>query len=170
MSHGPTYNVAFKRKRQQKTDYKKRLKLLRSKTPRFVIRCSNNLVRMQVVKYYKDGDKTLACKTSQDLKKLGWNHSLKNTPAIYLTALLLCKDLKTKKINKVIFDLGLKNYEAGSKIFAGLKAIVDSEIECPYSEKAFPKEERIFGKHVEAYKKNNLSKDFETIKEKILKM
>lgn len=170
MSSGPTYNVAFKRKRNQKTDYKKRLKLLKSKTPRFAVRVSNNLVRTQVVEYNKDGDKTIACKTSQHLKDLGWNHSLKNTPSIYLTALLLCQDLKKKKINKVIFDLGLRNYRAGNKIFAGLKAIVDSKIECPYNEKAFPKEERISGKHIESYKKNNISKDFETVKEKILKM
>jgi large subunit ribosomal protein L18 len=170
MSDGPTYNVAFKRKRNQKTDYKKRLKLLRSKKPRFVVRVSNNLVKAQVVEYSIDGDKTIACKTSNHLKALGWSHSLNNTPAIYLTSLLLCQDLKKKNVKEVIFDLGVRNYKSGSKIFAGLKAIVDSKINCPYSEKAFPKEERIFGKHIETYKKNNISKDFEIIKEKILKM
>ncbi len=170
MSSGPTYNVQFKRKRKQKTDYKKRLNLLKSKTPRFIVRVSNNLVRTQVVIYEREGDKTVVAKTSKALKKIGWNHSLKNTPAIYLTSLMLCQDLKKKKIKDVIFDLGLKNYKAGNKIYAGLKAIIDSEINCPYNEKAFPKEDRIVGKHIDAYKKNNISKDFETIKEKILKM
>jgi large subunit ribosomal protein L18 len=170
MNSGPTYNVAFKRKRQHKTDYKKRLKALKSKKPRFVVRLTNNLVKAQVVNYNKDGDKTIACKTSKHLVSLGWKHSLKNTPAVYLTALLLCSDLKKKKVKEVIYDLGLKNYKAKCKIFAGLKAVVDSGITCPHNESAFPNEDRICGKHIEDYKKNNISKDFETIKEKILNM
>ncbi len=170
MKSGPTYKVAFKRKRLKKTDYKKRLELLKSNTPRFIVRLSNNLVRAQVVEYKKDGDITISSKSSKDLKKLGWNHSLKNTPAIYLTSLLLCQDVKKKNINKVIFDLGLKNYKSGCKIYAALKAVVDSKIDCPYNEKAFPKEERISGKHIEDYKKNNITKDFENLKQKILNM
>jgi large subunit ribosomal protein L18 len=170
MTSGPTYKVPFKRKKSHKTDYTKRLALLKSKDFRFIVRLSNNLVKMQIVDYSINGDKTLVSTTSKELTKLGWNYSLKNTSAIYLTSLLLCSKAKSKNIKKVIFDLGLKNYKAKSKIFAALKGIVDFGLECPYNEKAFPIDERICGKVSSEFLKNNMNKDFENIKEKILKM
>ncbi len=170
MKSGPTYKVPFKRKKSQKTNYTKRLALLKSNCNRFIVRLTNNLVRIQIVEYNRDGDKTLVSANSKELTKLGWNYSLKNTSSIYLTSLLLCSKAKSKKITKVIFDLGSKNYKAKSKIFAALKAVVDSGIECPYDEKAFPLDERISGKVCSEFLKNNMLKDFEEIKEKILKM
>lgn len=168
MTSGPTFKTHFKRKRLLKTDYKQRLALLKAKIPRFVVRLSNNMVRTQIVDYNIDGDKTIISATSNELKALGWKHGLKSTPAIYLTSLLLCSKAKSKKIDKVIFDLGVRNYKAQCKIFAALKAVVDSGLDCPYNEKAFPKEDRINGKVIDSYMKNNISKDFEVIKEKIL--
>ena len=43
MTSGPTYKVAFKRRREQKTDYKKRLAVLKSKKDRVVLRVTNTL-------------------------------------------------------------------------------------------------------------------------------
>ncbi len=169
MKSGPTYNVQFRRKREQKTDYKKRLAILKSKQKRFVVRLSNNIVRVQVIDYKIDGDVTLVAVTSNHLKTLGWKHSLKNTPAIYLTALLLAEKAKAKGIKKVIFDTGLRNYKSKSKIFAALKAVADSGLECPHNKKVFPNLDRVEGKHVSEYLKNNLTDDFKSVKEKILK-
>ncbi|MDD3178629.1 MAG: 50S ribosomal protein L18 [Candidatus ainarchaeum sp.] len=169
MKSGPTYKVSFKRKREQKTDYKKRLAFLKSGEYRFITRISNNLVRCQVISYEVNGDKTIVSITSNDLKKLGWNYSLKSTPAIYLTALLLAKKLKEKNITKVIFDTGLRNYKSKSKIYAALKAIVDFGIICPHDPKAFPNDDRINGLHIDNFLKNNISKKFEEIKNSLLK-
>jgi large subunit ribosomal protein L18 len=168
MKSGPTFNVPFSRKRKHKTDYKKRLALLKSKLPRAVVRLSNNLVRIQIIDYRREGDITLVSVTSNNLKKLGWNYNLKNTPSVYLTALLMSENAKSKGIKKIIFDTGIKNYSAKSKIFAALKAIVDSGIECSYNEKAFPTQDRITGKAIEPILGKKISNDFENIKNKIL--
>jgi len=169
MRSGPIYSVEFKRKREQKTNYTKRLALLKSNKFRFVIRLSNKLARTQIIEYKKDGDFTFLSANGNDLKKLGWKHSLKNTSAIYLTSLLLCINAKKKGIKEVVFDIG-NNVKSGSKIFAGLKAIVDAGIDVPYSEDAFPSDDRISGVQATKHFNNNLSKDFETLKEKIMKM
>lgn len=165
MKIGPTYSVAFKRKRKQKTDYKKRLKFLKSNQKRFVVRISNSLVRAQIIDYKIDGDQTKLFVTSKDLKKYGWKHSLKNTSAIYLTGLLIGILAKENKISKVIFDTGVKNFKAKTRIFSAVKGIVDAGIDCPHDPKAFPENDRIEGKHI---KDKDLNKDFLDVKEKIL--
>lgn len=170
MTSGPIFKVAFRRRREQKTDYKKRLAVLKSKKDRVVLRVTNALVKAQVIRYDKDGDKTIAAATSKELKALGYSGNTKNTPAIYLTTLLLAQKAKKKDIKEVILDLGARNYKSGNKIFAGLKAIVDSSLDCPHDEKAFPKIERIEGKVVAEYLKKPVDKEFITVKEKILKM
>jgi large subunit ribosomal protein L18 len=170
MSSGPTYKVPFKRKKNQKTNYKKRLAILKSNKPRFVVRLSNSLVRCQLINYKIDGDVVVDSAISKDLVDLGWKGNLKNTPAVYLTALLLAQKIKKKNIKEVVFDLGSKNYKSKSKIFAALKAIIDSDIKCAYDKKAFPEDNRINGKVIDDYLKNNISKQFEDVKNKILKM
>ena len=49
----------YKRKREGKTNYKKRLKLLQSRTTRLVIRKSNKHIIAQLTNYYPDGDKVV---------------------------------------------------------------------------------------------------------------
>jgi len=164
---GPTYVVAFRRRRKEKTDYNKRLAILKSMCDRFVVRISSNLVRMQIISYQKEGDKTILSATSNDLKKFGWNYGLKNTPAIYLTAYLVAEKAKKKGIKKVVFDTGARNYKTGSKIYAALKAVVDAGLECPNNPKAFPVQERIEGKHISEYLKKDINKSFLAVKEKL---
>jgi large subunit ribosomal protein L18 len=167
---GPIYKTQFKRRIEQKTDYKKRLAILKSKKDRFVLRISNSLVNAQIIKYDKDGDKTIIAATSKELVSLGYTGNLKNTPAVYLTSLLLANKAKKQNIEEVVFDLGARNYKSGNKIFAGLKAIVDAGIICPHNEKAFPKQDRIEGKVIAGHLKKPVDKDFMAVKEKILKM
>lgn len=168
MKIGPTYNVPFRRKREQKTDYNKRLKFLKSEEKRFVVRLSNTLVRAQIVDYKIEGDLSLVFISSKNLKEFGWKHSLKNTPAIYLTGLLAGVLAKQKGIKKVIFDTGVRNYRSKNRIYAALKGIVDAGIECPHDAKAFPDQDRIEGKHVDSNLKSNITKDFLEVKGKIL--
>lgn len=170
MTSGPTYKVAFRRRREQKTDYKKRLAVLKSKKDRVVLRVTNTQVNAQLIRYDKDGDKTIASASSKELKALGYSGNTKNTPAVYLTTLLLAQKAKKKGVKEVILDLGARNYKSGNKIFAGLKAIVDFGLDCPHDKKAFPKDERIEGKTISEYLKKPIDKEFMAVKEKILKM
>jgi large subunit ribosomal protein L18 len=51
--------VPYRRKREGKTNYKKRLEYLKSKSTRLVIRKTNKHVIMQLVQYHPDGDHVL---------------------------------------------------------------------------------------------------------------
>ena len=64
--------VPFKRKLQGKTDYRKRLVLLKSGKPRLVVRKSLNNISTQIIAYETAGDKVLVAATSRELLKLGW--------------------------------------------------------------------------------------------------
>ena len=59
MAIGPRYSVKFRRRRLNKTNYQKRLNLLKSKKPRLVLRRSNAFFYSQVIEYNLTGDKTL---------------------------------------------------------------------------------------------------------------
>ena len=88
MAKGPKYRVKFRREREGKTDYKKRLALLKSRLPRFVVRVSNKNVLCQVIAHEGAGDKAVASCSSKELAKLGWKASRSNIPAAYLVGYL----------------------------------------------------------------------------------
>jgi large subunit ribosomal protein L18 len=175
--------MPFKRRYEKKTDYKKRLGLLKSGKPRLVVRRSNKHLKIQIVKYEPEGDKTLASATTHDLKKLGWKYSTSNTSASYLTGLLIAKRAKKKKIKQVVLDFGPQISIKGSRLYAAVKGAVDGGLDLPCSKDVFPSEDRIKGKPVANYwkektdtykvqfskvKPENIVKDFEKLKEKIM--
>jgi large subunit ribosomal protein L18 len=166
----PTYRMPLKRRRLGKTDYKKRLKLLLSKKPRLVVRKSLKYIRAQIVEFAKEGDKTLAAASSEELKKLGWKFACDNLPAAYLTGLLIGKKALKKGIKEAILDAGLYHSTSGSRIYAVVKGALDAGLKVPVAEKVLPKEERIKGLHIASYleKFKNLPDEFEKIKQKIL--
>jgi large subunit ribosomal protein L18 len=170
MASGATFTVAYRRKRKQKTDYKRRLNLLKSGTIRFVVRPSNKHMSTQLVEYHEDGDKVLASAHTSELKTFGWQYSNSNTPSAYLVGLLCGKRGKEKGIEKAILDLGLFPKVKGCKIYSALKGLQDSGVESPASEEIFPSEERISGKTIASYfeDKKNIESDFKKAKEKIL--
>lgn len=149
MKKGPRYHVKPRRYRERKTDYRLRLKLLRSKKPRIVVRKSLKATRVQFVEYDSQGDKILVSAISNELiKEYGWKHSVATTPAAYLTGVLAGKRAKDKGINQGVLDIGLYHPTAGSKMFASLKGILDAGIKCPHDKEMLPKEDRIHGVHL----------------------
>src|SRR3989344_2220378 len=99
--------VAYRRKREGKTDYRLRLKLAMSGKPRLVIRRTNKHIITQVVQFQQDGDRILVTATTAELKKHGWNSHGRNMPAAYLVGLLCGTKAKKAKITEAIADLGL---------------------------------------------------------------
>ena len=95
--------LAYRRKREGRTNYKRRLALLKSRKPRLVIRKTNTQIILQIVEYQPDGDKILCGTSSLSLKKLGWSYSCKSLPACYLTGLLLGSKAKGKTNSKANF-------------------------------------------------------------------
>jgi large subunit ribosomal protein L18 len=183
------YSVPYRRKREGKTHYKKRLKLLLANKPRLVIRKSLKNINTQIVEYNPTGDKVVIGVNSCTLSKFGWNTNLGNLPSAYLTGILIGKKAKKMGYNELIPDLGFYRSVKGSRLYACLKGVSDAGINVHCSAKMFPPEKRIKGEHILNYAKmlesdkkkyesqfsryiqNNTFKlfaNFETIKKKIL--
>jgi len=157
------YLMPFKRRRENKTNYRKRLALLKSKKTRLVIRRSLSNISVQFINFVPSGDQTITEANSTELKKLGWIRT-GNVPASYLTGLLAGKKAKNKKIEEAVLDLGLQISTKGSRIYAALKGVLDSGIKVPCSEEILPSEDRIKGRHIS----KDLEKQFEEVKNKIV--
>lgn len=146
-----TYETKFKRRAQGKTDYAKRLALVRSKKTRFVVRKTNTRIIAQAVQFELKGDKTIASVDSRDLIKYGF-YGTNNTPSAYLVGYLLGKKIGSKAKEGVL-DMGRKTATQGSVIFACVKGINDAGVKIPIGSSAVPKEERLNGKALDDYAK-----------------
>jgi large subunit ribosomal protein L18 len=156
-----------RRRKEYKTDYLKRIKLLKSGSPRVVFKKTNKYIIAQYVKSKEAQDKVEVGITSKILIKYGWQKefegSLKSIPASYLTGLLIGKKILEKKLEKPIIDFGMIRVLHKNRAFAFLKGLKDSGIKVECKEEFFPNEDRIKGKHL----KKDFSKMFEEIKSKI---
>lgn len=167
MAKKVTFRVKRRRRRTGKTNYRKRLYLLKSKKARFVVRMSARRIIAQVIRYKPEGDQTIVNTSSLELKKYGWKGATGNVCAAYLTGLVCGKKALDKGVTEGVLDIGLHTPVKGSNIFAVLKGIVDAGVKIPHSEKALPEESRILGEHIEKHRKIKLN--VTEIKEKILK-
>jgi len=150
MKQGPRYYTKPRRRREGKTDYRKRLRLLKSRKTRIVVRNSLKNICVQFVGYDEVGDKILASAISKELiKNYQWEYSTSTTPVAYLTGLLAAKRAKDSGISEGVLDIGRQIPVKGSKVFAALKGTLDAGIECPHDAKQLPDEDRLLGKHLD---------------------
>ena len=152
MAKGPRYRRPFRRRAEGKTNYHKRLKLLKSKKLRAVIRASGNHITVQIVQSKLGGDKIIVSAHSKELKtKFGWNANTGNIPAAYLTGFLAGTRAKKQDVEEAILDLGIFYHR--NRVLAAFKGIVNSGLEIPHNESFFPEniEETINGSHIERY-------------------
>lgn len=140
--------VPQRRKREGRTNYRKRLALLKSRKPRLVVRKSNKHVVVQLVQYAPDGDVVIEALNSKLLEKKGWKHSTKSIPACYLTGLAFGSKALAKGVKEAVLDLGLHPPVKGSRIYAVLKGVVDAGLNVPCQENVFPAKDRLAGKHI----------------------
>ncbi|MDG6225720.1 MAG: 50S ribosomal protein L18 [Candidatus Thermoplasmatota archaeon] len=145
MASGPRYSVQYRRRRIGKTNYRKRLALLKSRKVRAVVRKSLSGTSVQFVDIDLGGDRVLAHATYADLRKMGWKHSLKDTTASYLTGLLAGIRARSSDIDEAVLDIGLNEPIKGSKVFAALKGMLDSGLDISHGEGMFPSDDRIDG-------------------------
>ncbi len=182
----PTYRVPFRRRREGRTRYKKRIAYLKSGLPRLVVRKTNRGIIVQLIEFGEAGDKTIVSVTRKQLKAYGWEGK-RNTPSAYLEGMIAAKLAKKKGVKKVILDIGLHTPTKGSLVFAAAIGAKDAGLDIDI--KAEVPEERIKGGHISAYaekaKEHNsaqfkayekakvnvkeLPKLFESVKEKIMK-
>lgn len=104
---GPKYRVHFRRRREGKTNYAKRLKLLKSGLPRLVVRKTNTRVIASITVFDEKGDRTLVTVDGRHLERFGWRGSKKSIAASYLVGLLIGKKAKELNIGRAVLDIGL---------------------------------------------------------------
>ncbi|MCS7123751.1 MAG: 50S ribosomal protein L18 [Candidatus Aenigmarchaeota archaeon] len=158
----------LKRRKEFKTNYKKRLRLLLSRKPRLVIRKTNKYIIAHIVNYDYENHKdyTVAYVTSKKLREFGLDYksfSLKNIPISYLTGYLIGKIALSKNIKEAILDSGLNRLTKGCRIYAVLKGAIDAGLKIPFNERIFPDENRLNGSHIKNFNKDIIKKVKENI-------
>jgi len=144
-----------RRRKEYKTDYKKRFELLKGSLPRIIFRKTNRYLIAQYVVSKEAQDKIIFGIDSKELLKYGWSEkeSIKSIPASYLTGYLFGK--------KPIVDFGMTRVLHKTKVYAFIKGLIDSGIKIECEKENFPDESRIKGEHL----KNKIS--FDEIKSKM---
>jgi len=166
MAQGKNQRLRFKRRRNAKTDYQRRMKMLRGETPRAVVRLSNTQVTCQIVDFEPKGDKILNSvngKTLVDKFKWPSNASRKSIPACYLAGLALGNMAISTGTKEAVLDIGLASSSRGNRIYSALKGMIDAGLVIPHSESIFPDDDRVTGSHID----ESISKAFEKSKKLI---
>lgn len=154
------YRMPYRRRREGRTNYAKRLAAVKGGKHRMVVRKSNKGIVVQFVEFHPSGDRVSFGATSHVLKKLfGW-HAKRNTWTAYLTGLYAGKEAKKKGIAEFVLDIGMHSATKGSIVFAALKGALDAGLKTSYQEEMVPVDKL---KNVPA----ELKESFEDVKKRI---
>ncbi|MFP8888667.1 50S ribosomal protein L18 [Natrialbaceae archaeon A-CW2] len=151
MATGPRYKVPMRRRREVRTDYHQRLRLLKSGKPRLVARVSNKHTTAQLITPGPDGDDTLASAHSSDLEEYGWEAPTSNLPAAYLTGLLAGQRAIDAGVEEAVLDIGLNKATPGNKVFAVQEGAIDAGLDVPHNDSVLADWSRTRGEHIAEY-------------------
>ncbi|MDF9744290.1 MULTISPECIES: 50S ribosomal protein L18 [Natrinema] len=151
MATGPRYKVPMRRRREVRTDYHQRLRLLKSGKPRLVARKSNKHTTAQLVTPGPQGDETLASAHSSDLAEYGWDAPTSNISAAYLTGLLAGQRAVEAGLEEAVLDIGLNTATPGNKVFAVQEGAIDAGLEIPHNDSVLADWSRTRGEHIAEY-------------------
>jgi large subunit ribosomal protein L18 len=163
MTQGPHYRVPFRRRREGRTDYRVRSKLLRSGKPRVVVRKTLNQTIVQFIVPDPPGDRVLATAQSIELKEHGWSAGTGNLPAAYLTGFLAGRRASAVGLKEAILDIGVQRPSRGGRLFAALQGLLDSGVAVPHSPEVLPAKDRVRGAHI----KPDVTAQFDAVKAKL---
>ena len=166
MAYGKSQRLRPKRRRQGKTDYHRRLRLLRSGAPRAVVRVSNTQVICQLVSYYPGGDAILHSVNGKSLTdSCAWpeDASKKSIPACYVAGYALGKKAVSAGNHEAVLDIGLAASSPGSRVFSALKGMIDAGLDIPHGTSVLPNEERLSGKHIDDSLSSSVEASIEAI-------
>ncbi len=149
MARGVTFTLGLKRRREGRTDYRRRSRYLVSGIPRIVVRESNAHYFAHVALPSDRGDITIVSAHSRELARdYGWKGHGSNATSGYLTGYLCGKRASKAGIEKAILDAGRRIPRAGTDIYAVVKGAIDGGLQIPCDEGCFPKMEKIKGQEV----------------------
>ena len=148
MARNANYHVPFRRRREGKTNFRRRQRLLRSNLPRIVVRRSNKHERVSIIKAKVIGDITIIDTSSQHLKNYGWKGATGNLPSSYLTGYLAGKYALALGYKEAILDVGINTCQKESRVSAMLCGAIKAGLKIPHDPEVFPSEDRYTGKHI----------------------
>lgn len=141
----------MRRRREVRTDYHQRLRLLKSGKPRLVARKSNKHTTAQLITPGPQGDETLASAHSSDLEEYGWEAPTSNISAAYLTGLLAGQRAVEAGVEEAVLDIGLNTATPGNKVFAVQEGAIDAGLEIPHNDSVLADWSRTRGEHIAEY-------------------
>jgi large subunit ribosomal protein L18 len=168
MADGPNYETHLRRRREGRTNYEKRLEMLKSGEHRAVVRISNKHAQVQFIAYHPDGDETVVSAVSQQLDEFGWDVNTGNLPAAYLTGFLAGKRALADGIETAVPDIGVKDQQYASRYYATLQGLRDAGVTVNVDGSALPADERVQGEHAAAYESDGLDETFEQVRDSIV--
>ncbi|MCL4399606.1 50S ribosomal protein L18 [Candidatus Parvarchaeota archaeon] len=145
------------------TNYRKRVRLLKSGLPRLVVRKTNSMVIGQLVEYSLTGDKTIASVHGSDLAKYGWSFGFKNSSACYMAGFLLGKKTGGRE---AILDNGHRTMKKDSFIYFFVRGAKDAGMKVRSGELPVT-EGRIFGEHIANHYSKRTGNQFSALGEKV---
>ncbi|MDE1804487.1 MAG: 50S ribosomal protein L18 [Candidatus Micrarchaeota archaeon] len=183
--------LKFRRRRESKTNYVKRLALVKGNMDRIVVRKSNRRIIGQIVRYDEKGDVVRYSADSNELKAMGWP-SRSNKPTAYLTGILLGSKIKAEdKGSEFILDIGLSSpvkdsipfvfakgcIEGGMKVRGNIEIeqkAYDASLIANYAKELKEKDQKAYQRQFGSYIKENVQieempKLFAEAKQKIMK-
>lgn len=135
---GPSYKLYYRRRREGRTNYAKRLALVKSNKTRMVVRRSNKGVVVQFVDFEPKGDKTLLTVTGKHLAKQYKWPSKRNAWTAYLAGLMAGKLAQKKGVKEFVLDAGMYTSTKGSIIYAALQGAADSGLKSEFDKEMVP--------------------------------
>ncbi|KAH8052454.1 5S rRNA binding protein [Aureococcus anophagefferens] len=170
------YQVKYKRRREGKTDYRARKRLItqdknKYNTPKYrlVVRFSNKYVTCAVHSSELVGDKCIATATSKELGRYGLKVGLDelyegNTDpeGEVVKTEVGKKEYYVEELDddkrpfKCILDVGIQTTTTGNRVFGALKGATDGGLDIPHNYKRFP-----------GYDKESKEFDAEAMKDRI---
>ncbi|VVB71075.1 50S ribosomal protein L18 [uncultured archaeon] len=142
---GPIFLVHFRRRREGKTDYVKRLALVKSGRTRLIVRKSNRNMIIQFIDWNPKGDVTKVHVESLKIKGLA---PVVNTQTAYITGFIAGKKAMEKGIKDFILDLGLNKSSKANVLYAAVKGVLDSGLKGTVGEEMLPEKARLEGQHL----------------------
>mmetsp|Transcript_22020 Transcript_22020/g.34523 ORF Transcript_22020/g.34523 Transcript_22020/m.34523 type:complete len:231 (+) Transcript_22020:141-833(+) len=156
-SYHSRFQVKWRRRREGKTDYLARKRLIcqdkrKYNTPKFrlVVRNSKKSIICQLITSKIEGDCVYYMVSSKNLTEIPEYLSKNNYSAAYIIGLKMARkivqniskkgdnSIKIRNSPTIILDIGLKRATTGTKLFGVLKGVVDGGVFVPHNEKRFP--------------------------------
>lgn len=138
---GPSFKVYFRRRREGKTNFAKRLALVKGGKTRMVVRRSNRGIVVQFVDFDPKGDRTLLTVSGTHLAKHYKWPSRRNVWTAYLAGLMAGKMAQKKGVKEFVLDMGMYVPSRGSIMFAAQKGAADAGLSTLYDKEKVPEKQ-----------------------------